>query len=435
MPATCTRPPGVYFKWHDPVVPYIAPMRTDIAGFVGVAMRGEPLDPVQIESWTHFDAVFGGPIPHGYLAYAVAGFFANGGRRCWVVNVGSGDHRSGADPFDLGLAALDAVDDVAIVVAPDIFPAHHAPMRDPTPDPDCHSLAAASRPSRAPTSGAGAAAPLPAATPSTTSADPVARQRAIVAHCERRRDRFAILDPAPNLSPAEVGHDQYGVSSAFAALYYPWIRVPDPLRLDGLVRAVPPCGHVAGIYARGDLRSGVHKPPANAVVEGAQDVVESVDDATHGVLNAAAVNVIRPVPGRSIRVLGARTRERDRTRSEWRYVNVRRLMSMIEEAIDEQTQWSVFEPNNPALWADIEGIARAFVHDLWRRGMLDGAQPEDAYSVRCDATTNPPEETGLGRITCLVGVQPPWPAEFVTIRIGKTEALTVVTEGNGRLDG
>lgn len=428
-----TQTPGVYFKWHDPVVPYIAPMRTDIVGFVGVAMHRDRRDPVQIESWGHFDEVFGGPIPHGYLAYAVSGFFANGGRRCWVVSVDPDDHRSGADPFDRGLAALDAVDDVAIVATPDLFPASHHLVPIPTPDADCHSLANAARRSGAATSGPAAAVLAPAAAPSTTPADPIARQRAVVAHCERRRDRFAILDPAPDLSPEQVGHPQYGVSSAFAALYYPWIRVPDPLRLDGLLRAVPPCGHIAGIYARGDLRAGVHKPPANSVVEGAQDVAVSVDDATHGVLNAASVNVIRPLPGRGIRVLGARTR--DRTRPEWRYVNARRLMSMIEEAIDEQTQWSVFEPNNPALWADIEGIARAFVHDLWRRGMLDGAQPEDAYSVRCDATTNPPEETGLGRITCLVGVQPPWPAEFVTIRIGKTETITEVAEAGGRQDG
>ena len=153
-----------------------------------------------------------------------------------------------------------------------------------------------------------------------------------------------------------------------------------------------------------------------------------VDDIRHGVLNERGINVIRSFNGRGIRVAGARTLSSD---IEWRYVNVRRLMTMIEEAIDESTQWTVFEPNNRDLWRDIDRVVRGFLDALWRRGMLDGATAEEAYFVRCDETTNPPEETDAGRVICLVGVQPPWPAEFVVVRIGKTQGATEIFELTG----
>src|SRR6185436_20254334 len=67
--------------------PAITPLRTDIAGFVGIALSG-PLDtPVKLESFTQFVSIFGGHTPQGYLTYAVEGFFANGGQTCWVVRV------------------------------------------------------------------------------------------------------------------------------------------------------------------------------------------------------------------------------------------------------------------------------------------------------------------------------------------------------------
>jgi len=208
--------------------------------------------------------------------------------------------------------------------------------------------------------------------------------------------------------------------------------MPDPLRLEGLLRAVPPSGHIAGIYARGDQRVGVHKPPANETLVAVNDVQPQIDDRAHAQLTDQSVNVIRYCNGRGIRVAGARTLSNDLN---WRYVNVRRLMIMIEEAIDEATQWTVFEPNNQDLWRDIDRVARSFLDGLWRRGMLDGATAADAYDVRCDETTNPPEETNAGRVTCLIGVQPPWPAEFVVVRIGKTEGGTEIAELSGGRNG
>jgi hypothetical protein len=170
---------------------------------------------------------------------------------------------------------------------------------------------------------------------------------------------------------------------------------------------------------------GVHKPPANEVLEGARDVNRQLDARTHGDLNDSSINAIRPIPGRGILVLGVRTLDPD---IRWRYVNIRRLFSMIEEALDEQLQWLVFEPNNPQLWREIDRVVTGYLERLYRLGMLDGATPEEAYSVRCDASTNPPWDTDLGRVTCIIGIQPPYPAEFVVVRLGVTRSGIQIEE-------
>jgi phage tail sheath protein FI len=245
------------------------------------------------------------------------------------------------------------------------------------------------------------------------------------------KDRIAVLDVPLSANEVEITPElaqawRNNFDTKYGAIYYPWLRVPDPLNLEGILRSVPPSGYVAGIYARGDRRVGVHKPPANAELEGVKDVQVTVDDIDHGALNDGGVNVIRSYRGRGVRVAGARTLTEPA--SEWRYVNVRRLLIMIEEAIDEQTQWTVFEPNNRDLWRDIERVARSFLETIWRRGMLDGATPEEAFYARCDETTNSQADIDVGRVTCEIGVLPPWPAEFVIVRIGKTEGSTEIVE-------
>jgi hypothetical protein len=268
--------------------------------------------------------------------------------------------------------------------------------------------------------------------PSLSPADIARLHWAMIAQCEDLKDRVAILDMPPGVSDVQAALAwRNAFDTKYAALYLPWLKVPDTLRLGGeLLRQVPPSGHVAGVYARVDRRTGVHKPPANEVLEGVQDVTLSLDDIAHGMLNERAVNVIRPYPGRGMRVAGARTLSSDAL---WRYINVRRLLIMIEESIEEQLQWVVFENNHPDLWRELSRIVRSFLDDLWRRGMLDGATAEQAYTVTCDETTNPPVETDQGRLICQIGVLPPWPAEFVVVRIGKTEYGTQIieTQGNG----
>jgi phage tail sheath protein FI len=207
-------------------------------------------------------------------------------------------------------------------------------------------------------------------------------------------------------------------NSSYAGCYYPWLVIPDPLQLEGIVRSIPPSGHMAGIFARVEQTTGVHKPPANEIVEGAEDVVTSLGDIVHGLLNDEQVNVIRPFSGRRVRVAGGRTVS---DAPAWRFLNVRRLFIAIERSVRMNLQWIAFEPSNPGLWLQVDRVMRSFLEGLWMRGLLDGDTRDAAYSVTCDATTNPGPETDNGRVICEIGVLPPWPAEFVTVRIGITE--------------
>ena len=175
-------------------------------------------------------------------------------------------------------------------------------------------------------------------------------QSALIQHCEKLRDRIALLDPPfsaardDKLGVGAVRAWRSRFDSKYAAFYYPWLRVVDPLRSPmSLVREIPPSGHVAGQYAQNDFQFGVHKAPANAPLIWAEDVTVFVDDAVHGILNPAGINAIRPLPGRGLRIFGARTVSSD---TDWQYVNVRRLMMMIEKAIEAAIQWAVFEPNS-----------------------------------------------------------------------------------------
>jgi hypothetical protein len=244
-------------------------------------------------------------------------------------------------------------------------------------------------------------------------------QQAMVAQCALLKDRLAILDfPSASGTHDEAVAWRVKFKSDYAACYYPWLMVPDVLQLEGMLRAIPPSGHVAGIFARVEHLTGVHKAPANEVLEGVEDVTVGVDQIEQGLLNDEQVNVICPYHGRRVRVAGARTGSEDRALL---FVNVRRLLIAVERSIRMQLQWIAFEPQNPALWRQVDRVVRSFLDSLWRRGMLDGASREEAYSVTCDATVNPESESAKGKLVCEIGILPPWPAEFVVMRIGITE--------------
>jgi phage tail sheath protein FI len=254
-------------------------------------------------------------------------------------------------------------------------------------------------------------------------------QSELVRHCETLRDRFAVLDAyPPDADLQRVVEWRRKFTSKFAALYYPWIRVADSGGPTGSVRAVPPSGHVAGVYSRVSLDAGVHKPPAGEVVEGAKDVVRFVGDADHGVLNDEGVNVIKPYDGRGIRVVGARTVSSD---ADWQFVNVRRLVIMIEETIDEQLQWAVFEPHGTTLRRDVDRVIRSLLTNLWQQGMLDGATADEAFGVTCDDSTNTQHDVDQGRMVCHIVLNVPWPAEFVVVRIGIGDGGIRFVEGSG----
>jgi phage tail sheath protein FI len=561
--------PGVYFELQDATPPVIRRIRTDIAGFVGLAERGPLNWAVQIDSWRQFQAKFGNFVSYSYLAYAVKGFFENGGRTCFIVRIAGstatkaslvlksgnnqnvlkitadnegiwgnkiaitltqvqpsklsfsltvirdrrerevfanlsldpdhkryfvrlinqGDDRTarsqwvqvedllpsvtiltpnllpnaiksglknqigflvgGQDgvksltPNDFigtldpladdrqGLSVLDRVDAVGIICLPDIhirpvLIPDAPPVEDPSLDPCLPKTGELS-----------AAIPKISPTleqpPSFSQEQIFTIQRALVEHCERHQDRVAILDAVlrsgseQSLTIAEIlkWRSRFDSERGFAALYYPWVRVVDPLKLRGNpVRTIPPCGHIAGLYARSDFTVGVHKAPANGELFWAEDVTVVINDDQQAILNPDGINCIRAFPGRGIRVYGARTISNN---PDWRYINVRRLMSMIEEAVDESTQWAVFEPHDFNLRRSLILSVSGFLETIWRQGALVGGSPEEAYYIKCDDTNNPPEIVDQGKIITDIGVAPTHPAEFIVFRVGRTiEELEIV---------
>jgi phage tail sheath protein FI len=242
-------------------------------------------------------------------------------------------------------------------------------------------------------------------------------QGKMISHCENAGDRMAILDAPPDLLPQEILEwrmNTAGYDSKFAALYYPWIEVMSPLTNQPIM--VPPSGHVAGLWCRTDSTRGVHKAPANEVVMGANGLGFQVTQAEQGGLNKVGINCIRAFPGRGIRVWGARTMSSD---PEWRYINVRRLFNFVSESIMEGTQWSVFEPNDEKLWIQLRIAASNFLKRVWSDGALFGSTPDQAYYVKCDSETNPPEVIEAGQVICEIGIAPVKPAEFVIFRLSQ----------------
>ncbi|HET9690098.1 MAG TPA: phage tail sheath subtilisin-like domain-containing protein [Acidimicrobiales bacterium] len=245
-------------------------------------------------------------------------------------------------------------------------------------------------------------------------------QTALIGHCELQGNRMAILDSPPGMTVQQIKEWRSDVAmydTQFAAFYYPWIKVDNPIGTNGNSEVfVPPSGHIAGVWARTDETRGVWKAPANDTIRGCLDVERPVTKTEQGLLNPIGVNCIRPFGTRGIRIWGARTLSSD---SDWRYINVRRLFNMVETTILDGTQYAVFEPNDPTLWSGISRTLEAFLKGLWKEGALFGATPEQAFYVKCDAETNPPESIDEGKLVVEVGIAPVKPAEFVIFRISQ----------------
>jgi hypothetical protein len=367
---------------------------TSTAGFIGVAPNANAYrnEARAINNWSHFLREFVGEGSVSTpLSQAVYGFFLNGGRRCYVVNVGAEQPISGGGAKRTGLDLLEAVDEVAIVAIPGYTD--------------------------------------------------VASYEAALTHCENLKDRVVVLDAPEDVKdidfltkvgtapvPSEPGKNAAGAPPStglrprvsdrgYGAFYFPWIVVRDPLSPKDLV-AVPPSGHVAGIYARTDATRGVHKAPANEPIHGALNITYRMTSEEQGELNQAGVNCIRLFAREGILVWGARTLAD--AASEWRYLNVRRLFNMIEESIVRSTRWVVFEPNDISLWKSIRRDVSAFLRVVWRDGALMGATPEEAFFVKCDEETNPAEVIDAGQVVTMIGIAPVKPAEFVIFRIGQS---------------
>ncbi|WP_214102573.1 phage tail sheath subtilisin-like domain-containing protein [Acrocarpospora catenulata] len=257
-------------------------------------------------------------------------------------------------------------------------------------------------------------------------------QQKVVEHCERMGDRFAVLDAPDAASPLAEGgvlgrREQLTSERGYAAVYYPWLVISDPAGRGTL--AVPPSGHLAGIYARSDAQQGVHKAPANEPVAGAFGVTRVLDLAEQGELNDAGVNVIQAFAGSARPVVwGARTTA-PRHETAWRYVNVRRLFLFVEESLQEGLRWAVFQPNDLSLRKRVERTVSEFLTRVWTDGALFGATAAEAFYVKIDDENNPPAVRDLGRLVVDIGVAPVRPAEFVVVRIGMSQGGSQVQEG------
>jgi len=244
--------------------------------------------------------------------------------------------------------------------------------------------------------------------------------------------RIAVLDPPLFSVPGESRELQEIQSwlerfdSKYAALYFPWVLVYDPQQLGGnTVRAVPPSGHVVGTYATADLTVGVHRAPANFELNWAQALLVEPSAVDQGVLNPQGINCLRTFPGRGLRVYGGRTVSSDPS---WRYVNVRRLMMMLEKAVEYSLQWAVFEPNNSQLRIRVTSSLNVFLESIFEAGALAGANASQAFYVKCDASNNPPDLGDVGQFVAEVGVAPAIPAEFIVFRVGRTQDRLEMTE-------
>jgi hypothetical protein len=248
---------------------------------------------------------------------------------------------------------------------------------------------------------------------------------ALVRFCELRRDCVALVDPPRGaMGPEEVERFRAGLDSACAALYWPWLRAErDPRRGSRAPAAatidLPPCGFAAGLTAAADLAVGPHRSPAGQTARRALALAVPVDEEAHGRLNARGVNVFRERAVRGVVLEGARSLAPG-SAGPWRYLNVRRAFLAIAEAIEEGTQWAVFESNGPLLWADLRDTVRGYLRERWRRGWLMGSTAEDAFYVRCDEDTNPAETRELGMVVAVVGLRFPPPVEWIVVRIGRS---------------
>ena len=340
------------------------------AGFVGLTARnisGEAVLPVT--SWSEFERNFGGLfIPTAvragqhFLPHAVRGFFANGGTRAYIAPINVIDDEAIADAHYIGdaapasgLAALAAVDDIQMLLAPGVT------LR--------------------------------------------AVQAAMVAQCESRRDRICLLDmpldfPQPWAAPP--------IDSGYAAAHWPWLLPNDT---SGGAAAIPPSGHVAGQYAR----LPAHRAPRNDAIADATGLSRSISIEEQGKLTDVRINALRQFSGSSGAVVwGQRSLS---TEPEWRYLSTRRYATYVEQSIANGLQWVVFEPNTIALWQRVRAQVENFLLDEWHNGALLGAKPEQAWFVKCDQTTMTQADIENARLIVLIGIAALRPAEFVSIRI------------------
>lgn len=358
--------------------------------FVGFAV--EPAGaPFAVDRWERYTQAVPQRAP-GYLDHAVRGFFENGGAVCWIAQLPLPELAGAALLRDRLLAAfrpagpLEDLDQPDLVCVPDAVwgPLGH----------DAEAVRAV--------------------------------QGAVLAYCNRLNDRFALLDCLPRAAGrASARQRTEGMAATAAevangALYWPWLAVP-PLRGPQGRATVPPCGHVAGVLARLDAATGRHKAPANERLQGVLDLDDAGegnpgdgDEAALAALHQDGVNCLRVLPGRGVRICGARTLS---NRPSWRHIGARRVVLGLARWAQLGLRDLVMEPHRPALWERIRQRVESHCLARWREGALCGDTPAEAFYVQCDAETNPAHSRELGRVVCAIGLAVSAPAEFINVQL------------------
>jgi Bacteriophage tail sheath protein len=372
--------PGVHIESAgDRYVP-LERVETGVTAFLGVTDKGPRQVPTRVGSFEQYEKVFGAG--SSFMTHALRGFFDNGGRGAYILNVDSASFDPTPDDFigqqgvePRGLQALERIEDVDLLVAPDLMFQYKRSVGFQEPE---HVLAV---------------------------------QRAMVEHCEKMHDRFCLLDALPGHDLKEALEWRGHFDSSHASFYFPWIKV----RLgEEVLSPIPPSGHIAGMIARTDKLEGVHRAPANQPLQGLVDVAQRVRKRERDHAFDHRVNTLIPFTGRGIRIWGARTLSSDPS---FVQINVRRLFILVRKSVEKYAQWVVFEPNEPSLWKKMIRSVDVFLGDLWKEGALLGATQDQAYYVKCDDETNPPEAREVGELVCEIGISPVKPAEFIVVRI------------------
>jgi phage tail sheath protein FI len=393
--------PGVYVEEVPSRPAPIAGVPTSITAFVGYTRIGPADEPVAIDAFADFERIFGGLWAESTLGHSVQQFFANGGAKAVVVRLAGKSpdpvaELSGDATAMTGMHALRKVDLFTLLCIP------------PLPVP-----------------GAAGAPPASADVPidAWVEASRLCRDRRamLIVDAPRAWDTPAAAAGMPSFSELVLPN---------AAMYFPRIRVADPLAA-GAAREFAPSGAVAGVMSRLDATRGVWNAPAGreAALRGVQGLSVNGQPATPteqecGTLNALGLNCLRTLPTGGRVVWGARTLDGAHS-SDWKYVSVRRLVLYMEESIDRGTRWAAFEPNGEPLWAQLRSAVTAFLESLFHAGAFPGATTSrQAYFVKCDRSTMTQDDLDNGRLVMLVGVAPVKPAEFVIVRIRQSVGQT-----------
>ena len=239
--------------------------------------------------------------------------------------------------------------------------------------------------------------------------------------------KIAIADPPAaglRLDDLRSWRSRLG-DTARLGFFGPWLRVASPADAEEELVSVPPSGHICGAFAAAELQGGIHRSGANRPLRFVEGLTLAIDDAEQGLLNPAGINAIRAFPGRGIRANGSRTLSSD---PEWRFLTSRRIVDAIEKTLESSLAWLVFEPNNVLTRHTATVTVATFLNRLWRDGVLAGAKPEAAYTVKCDSDNNTEADQAQGHLTIDIGVAPTEPYEFVLFRLGHAQDALKVTE-------